>query len=146
MTHTEKVVDMIKWLLHKSDLTYYRIHKDTGIPKNTLARLQKGESEIHNIPLATALKLEKYYLEEMGKMEKVTFEGIEYTLTQEAYLTGTHGNPYYEASGIDADGNEVTVTWEIKDHWLDKDGILNGLLEDESEACDWDNPMSVECI
>ncbi|MDW0113751.1 hypothetical protein QT711_11185 [Sporosarcina saromensis] len=144
MSAYEKLVKGVQWIL--DNRTSYQIAKDLGINNRTANRYQNGETPISNMTLATAEKLYNYYLEEMGKMEKVTFEGIEYTLTQEAYLTGTHESPYYEATGIEADGNEVTVTWKIKEHWLNDDGELNGLLEDESEACDWDNPMSVERI
>ncbi|MCT6924118.1 hypothetical protein [Metasolibacillus sp.] len=76
-------------------------------------------------------------------MTTVNFEGKEITLTQEAYISGTHEAPYYEATGVDVEGNEVTVKWEIKAHWLNEDGSLNGELEDESEACDWDNPSEI---
>lgn len=76
-------------------------------------------------------------------MNTVKFEGKEITLTQEAYLTGTQEAPYYEATGTDQEGNEVTVKWEIKPQWLSEDGTLNGELEDESDACDWDSPVEV---
>lgn len=76
--------------------------------------------------------------------QKVNFEGKEITLTQDAYLDGTHAAPHYQAAGVDAAGNEVIVKWEILEHWLNEDGSLNGELEDESDACDWDNPVEVE--
>ena len=76
-------------------------------------------------------------------MNTVTFEGKEITLTQDAYLTGPHEAPHYEAAGVDQDGNRVMVKWEIESHWLNEDGTLNGEMEDEGDACDWDAPVEV---
>lgn len=77
-------------------------------------------------------------------MTTLVFEGKEIKLTQEPYITGTNESPNYEAVGVDSNGNEVTVKWAIYPHWLNEDGTLNGELEDETEACDWDNPIAVE--
>lgn len=72
-------------------------------------------------------------------MEKVKFEGREYTLQQDAYIDGVAGDtPVYKAMALDDEGNEYEVTWEVVDHWEE--------LEDESEMCDWENPVSVESI
>ena len=79
-------------------------------------------------------------------MNTVTFKGKEITLTQDAYLTGPHEAPHYEASGVDQEGNRVVVKWEIESHWLNEDGALNGEMEDEGDACDWDNPTEVTTI
>ena len=76
-------------------------------------------------------------------MNTVTFEGKEITLTQDVYLTGPNEAPYYEAAGVDQDGNRVMVKWEIESHWLNEDGTLNGEMEDEGDACDWDAPVEV---
>ncbi|KYG89138.1 hypothetical protein A0U40_14035 [[Bacillus] sp. KCTC 13219] len=76
-------------------------------------------------------------------MNTVKIEGREITLTQDAYITGTNEAPYYEAAGIDSEGNSVIVKWEIKSYWLNPDGTLNGDLEDETEACDWNNPITI---
>lgn len=76
--------------------------------------------------------------------QTVNFEGKKITLIQDAYLDGTHKAPRYQAAGVDVAGNEVIVKWEIFEHWLNEDGSLNGELEDESDACDWDNPAEVE--
>ena len=63
---------------------------------------------------------------------KVTFEGKEYTLTQEAYYQAGEGK--YMASAIDAEGNEYNVWWTI----------TNPDAEEECDMCDWDEPESVE--
>ncbi|WP_019156825.1 hypothetical protein [Robertmurraya massiliosenegalensis] len=69
---------------------------------------------------------------------EVEHEGKVIRLTQNAYLDGTHENPYYSANGIDAEGNEYEITWDVVENWKE--------LEDESECCDWDEPKSVEQI
>lgn len=141
----EEIKNSVEWL-KKSGVTSYRINKETGISETAARKFLLGESDIENLRLGNVELLVELANKIKGEteMEKVTFEGIEYTLTQQAYITGTHENPYYEASAIDSEGNEVTVTWDIKEHWLNEDGALNGLLEDEGEACDWDNPVSVD--
>ena len=51
-------------------------------------------------------------------------------------------NPYldgdvYKAIAVDQYDNQYEITWEINHPAFDE-------LEDESEACDWDNPVEVE--
>jgi hypothetical protein len=65
------------------------------------------------------------------------------TITQDAYINGgsvrAGGNsPYeltawYEAEAEDADGNEYRVIWTID----------NPDAEDQSDACDWENPWAI---
>lgn len=64
----------------------------------------------------------------------VSFEGVEYRTTQNPYVNdeGTH----YEATAINKDNEQVLIEWEIT-HQDYKN------LEDESDACDWDNPSRV---
>ena len=70
-------------------------------------------------------------------MEKVSFEGKEYTLTQQAYIDGpADGTPVYKATAVDQEGNEYEVEWEVRENWEE--------IEDESDMCDWENPVSVE--
>ena len=71
----------------------------------------------------------------------ITFNGQVFTLTQEAYADnfGTDGGVRYYAGAVDTDGNEHQVTWGLK---ISIEDYKN--LEDESNACDWDNPISVE--
>lgn len=130
--------------LMQMNISVYRIAKGAEVPENTVRRLWRGESSLDNITLLLAEKLNKYYLEVVEMTQTVNFEGKKITLTQDAYLDGTHEAPHYQAAGVDAAGNEVIVKWEIFEHWLNEDGSLNGELEDETDACDWDNPVEVE--
>lgn len=64
---------------------------------------------------------------------------------------GTDSDVRYYASGSDAHGNEYAIEWEylLTDHIMGEDGhcILDtcgGYCEDESNACDWDNPIKCE--
>lgn len=70
---------------------------------------------------------------------KVNFENKEYTLTQEAYITGNNENPYYEAAAVDENGEKYMVIWYILDNYNPEDG-------DEGEACDWESPSNVYSI
>ena len=63
----------------------------------------------------------------------VTVDGTELRTTQEPYLNGDN----YTANAVDQDDNEYKIIWEITHPDFEN-------LEDESEACDWDNPVSVE--
>ncbi|KIL12207.1 hypothetical protein B4127_1538 [Bacillus pumilus] len=64
----------------------------------------------------------------------VVFEGKEYRTTQNPHVNndGTH----YTAHAVDKMNEEYTIEWEIS--VVDFEN-----LEDESEACDWENPVSV---
>jgi excisionase family DNA binding protein len=81
---------------------------------------------------------------EVVKMKKefgaVTFDGKEYTLTQNAWLTHTQGldgiaDNHYLANAINQDGNEYNVYWNPVEGWE--------RMEDESDCCDWTNPVHV---
>lgn len=76
----------------------------------------------------------------------VEFEGKVITLKQDPYLNGPHGAPRYEASGVDQEGNDVKVTWSVKEEYLDGDGHLDKeKMEylDDADLCDWDTPVEV---
>ncbi|WP_232239208.1 hypothetical protein [Paenibacillus sp. FSL M8-0142] len=69
-------------------------------------------------------------------MMTYTIDGKEITLTQDAYIDGLPGErPIYKAHGTDAQGNEYIVTWNVVDGWEN--------IEDESEMCDWENPIGL---
>ena len=103
----------------------------------------------------------------------VTFNGKEFNLTQDAYVVnyGTEGEVRYEASAVDTDGNNYLVIWETTEEYnksqrlhnledafeagkLDEEEIEeieelqeeydSGYCEDESNACDWENPIEVK--
>lgn len=81
----------------------------------------------------------------------VEFEGKTYTLTQDAYANnyGTDGAVRYYAAAVGADGNRYMVEWETSEEWdaaqddYKATGEVSGYIEDEQNACDWDNPISV---
>lgn len=66
----------------------------------------------------------------------IEYKGLKLTLDQDAYITGTHEEPYFEAQAHDEQGNEYMVTWYPKSDWDESD-------IDASDACDWDNPDEV---
>lgn len=78
--------------------------------------------------------------------EVVTPEGVIVTLSQDAYPDGTNEEPYYRASGTDADGNDYRVRWETTAEWDEQQtAYRNGTLTEddveiaEEDACDWDD-------
>ena len=58
--------------LINSNLSNYRIYKDTGVAQSTLSDLKNGKSNIDDMRLSVALKLNEYYLnnKEELQMEK----------------------------------------------------------------------------
>lgn len=56
MSPVEKILKLIN-----SEISAYRISKDTGIPQSKLSRIKSGKIKINNIQLGTALKLSQYY-------------------------------------------------------------------------------------
>ena len=81
----------------------------------------------------------------------VEFKGTIYALTQDAYCDnyGTDGAVRYYASAVDASGNKYLVAWETTQAWNEAQELykqtneVSGFIEDESNACDWDNPIEV---
>jgi predicted DNA-binding protein len=63
----------------------------------------------------------------------IEFDGTELRTTQNPYLNGDT----YTANAVDQYDNRYKIVWEINHPKFEE-------LEDESEACDWDNPASVE--
>lgn len=63
---------------------------------------------------------------------------INITLKQEAYITGPHEDPLFEAAAVDADGNDYMVRWTIID-----DDVRNGTADDLGCACDWSHPSAI---
>lgn len=57
----------------------------------------------------------------------VQHNDITITLTQQAYLQSDGNDDWYQAVGVDAEGNEYMIKWEI----------VCPDAEDESDACDW---------
>jgi len=48
--------------LMQSEISNYRIYKETGVAQSTLSDLKSGKSKLGNIKLDVALKLNEFYL------------------------------------------------------------------------------------
>ena len=55
------IKENIKNLL-QSEISNYRIHKETCVAQSTLSDLKSGKSKLGNIKLDVALKLNEFYL------------------------------------------------------------------------------------
>lgn len=64
--------------------------------------------------------------------------GANVTLTREAYADNYKDTVRYYSVGVDPQGNEYDVVWELE---MSLEEYRE--LEDESEACDWDNPIII---
>jgi hypothetical protein len=89
---------------------------------------------------------------------KIKHNGVTINLTEQAYISnyGTDGDVRYYADGVDTKGNKYQVSWELtperqeqeerhhtERHGDTYDGVECNCCDDESEACDWDNPCEV---
>lgn len=93
----------------------------------------------------------------------VNFGGKTYTLTQDAYAEnyGMDGSVRYYASATDEQGLKYLVVWGTTPEWdaaqaearrVDQqyephaapDYEYPQILEDETNACDWDHPVAVD--
>ncbi len=72
----------------------------------------------------------------------VTNGGRTIRLTDAAYPNnyGTEGGVRYYAPGVDDDGVKHLVVWDTTDAWDSRDADCDG---DESEACDWGDPVEI---
>ncbi len=61
-------------------------------------------------------------------------DGATVYLTQPAYQAPRDNGEVYLANGVDNRGRRYLITWEIS------------ACDDDDEACDWDNPVSVDLI
>ena len=89
----------------------------------------------------------------------VTHNGVEIAMTQNAYVDnfGANGGVRYYSAGVDANGNTYEISWDTTQPWDDANDRINaaglageepdyidiGMMQDESNACDWDSPASV---
>ncbi len=76
------------------------------------------------------------------EFSSVKFEGKKYILSQFAYLTGTHDEPYYEAYAYGLDYKTYLVKWVITADINSPDYDVDNSDDD----CDWANPISVTPI
>ena len=94
------------------------------------------------------------YQDASAQFGTVTFDGDEYALTQQAYIDNCGSGVRYYATAIDLRGNYYRVAWDTTQAWDDaqeeyrerEEPHLLSLLEDESQACDWDCPVEVKPI
>lgn len=76
-------------------------------------------------------------------MEKVKFEGKEFTLTQQPYIHGVIGKePFFIAEATDSEGNLYQVIWEVVENW--EEVAENG--DDQELVEDWEKPTNVKKI
>lgn len=69
----------------------------------------------------------------------IDWEGKEYKTIQDAYVDDydNFGNLLYKAHAVDENNKEYLIIWHQKEGFEYENSDL-------SEACDWDNPESVE--
>lgn len=117
----------------KSDVVRLRITPE-------LKEKIKAAAEMENRTISNWIEnlIKNELAEEKRIMEKYTANGENYELliTQDAYITGTNDNPHYEGKGIDKDGREYWLTWEILEDYVPGNG--------EEYACDWSKPVAIE--
>lgn len=61
------IKENIEKLLFESGESMYKISKETGIAQTTLSRFVRKESDIENMSLKNAMKLNEYYLKKLMK-------------------------------------------------------------------------------
>lgn len=125
----------IKKLICDSGIPTTKLEMGTGVSRVTISNLRSGRADWNKVWLTTLEKFQKYIDEEEIKMT-IEYNGIKLVLDQDAYITGTHEEPYFEAQAHDEQGNEYMVTWYPKADWNESD-------PDAGDACDWDNPDEV---
>jgi len=68
-------------------------------------------------------------------------------LTQQAYsCNGANGSIVYRADAIDCYGNDYRIMWEPFPEWIAALAVNDAWCDDESNACDWAHPESVEQV
>lgn len=53
-------VDDVHWLIHESDVTMYKVSKETGINPSQLSRIKSGEYGLENLTVRNGLNLQTY--------------------------------------------------------------------------------------
>ena len=155
-----KIKEIIEAVLN-SGITAYKIGSDIGVDRSIISRLRNGDKKIDDLSVNTAQKLIDYYIKkerEIMYKGTVNFEGKEYFLTQDAYLDGDwESGISYIASAVDAEGNEYEIEWELNEDTENAYEKIEEqkekgeepdyyLIQDEENACDWDNPIDVRLI
>jgi hypothetical protein len=90
-----------------------------------------------------------------SKYGTINYDGKTYILTEQAYLENYQGETAYFAHAKDSDGNDYKVVWMTCTAWEEasakynktgKDEDYDSILDDESNACIWDEPYDVIAI
>ena len=79
-------------------------------------------------------KAQRIALFEQSEFGVVVFDDVKYSLVQSAYISDS--GQHYQASAINAGGEEFTVLWNITSDDPENE-------TDESNMCDWDVPVEV---
>lgn len=111
------------------------LNLSAGTVKNKCAAGELPSKKIGKTWILDKKLLEEWKMKKFNQLNArnstiIEVECTEYRTTQNPYLY----NDTYKAHALDQDDNEFEIEWEIN-HFEN--------LEDESEACDWDNPISV---
>lgn len=94
--------------------------------------------------------MKKTYEEYKKENIEITFDGKKYALIEDAEMYTYERNNWeiveYSARAIDRAGDVYYVKWEITDEFEKELEEQELQYVDEQDACDWDNPISVEKI
>jgi|SRR5690625_918454 len=104
----------IRKLLASEVVSNYRIHKDTGISQATLSDYATGKSDLGNMKLNIAEKLNDYYIkkEEENKMK---FEELKERVADNIVLTAEGGIYYADVVEENSDEDRLAQANNIKD-------------------------------
>ncbi len=72
----------------------------------------------------------------------ITWQGKTLRLTNIPQSDNYQDTVAYYGCAEDDDGNIYDVRWSITDAWANREPT-EGAYDDESDACDWDNPADV---
>jgi len=118
------IKDNIRSLLN-SNISNYRINKDTGVAQSTLSDLKNGKSKLEDVKLEVALKLNDYYTKNKFKtgsvrsVDDIEFGGI--ILSPYTGVTSLGNNIYTAHYSKDYDhpsdplSNRYKATWDLSD-------------------------------
>jgi hypothetical protein len=82
-----------------------------------------------------------YQANEDNMMKKIKHKNKTLTIIQQAHCeVALESDYHYQAHAIDTVGNEYLATWTMYDCYQDGTSIL----DDESQACDWDDYKIIE--
>lgn len=79
------IKENISNLIFKSGVSMYKISKATGVSEPVLGRYKNGSSQIDNMPLETALKLNSFYESLNVEVESATIETFKWLKDRNGY-------------------------------------------------------------